>query len=296
MAKSSTGGTRAFIRGRVGSEVYCIGKDGKGTAQQVVRSIADIVSNPRTVEQQKGRMIMSTIMQAVSAMRFVIDHSFDGLPSGQPCVSEFISRNYALIKADVAAHPSDLNTFGLNPYQGKGIRPGPYVMSDGEAVKPTNVQVGSLSSGNLYLRCRWKKMDPTYADLKSLLSLSDGEYFTLVGIDPVGGFRFARCYWVEPEDLTTVMTAANFLDVINHEESNFTLTMRRSVSGSYTYFYFEGITTQGSLGVIFTKNGTDGSIHSPCTLRANSGQSLTFDEAIATYPVGKGDFINGGSV
>ena len=296
MAKSTTGGTRAFIRGRVGSEVYCVGKDGKGTTQQVVRSIADIVSNPRTIEQQKGRMIMSTIMQAVSAMRFVIDHSFDALPSGQPCISEFISRNYALIKADVAAHPSDLNTFGLNPYQGKGIRPGPYVMSDGEAVKPTNVQIGNLSSGNLYIRCRWKKMNPTYADLKSLLSLSDGEYFTLVGIDPVGGFRFARCYWVEPEDLTTVMTAANFLDVINHEESNFTLTMRKSVSGSYTYFYFEGITTQGSLGVIFTKNGTDGSIHSPCTLRAKSGQTLTFDEAIATYPIGKGDFINGGSI
>lgn len=296
MAKSTTGGTRAFIRGRVGSEVYCVGKDGKGTTQQVVRSIADIVSNPRTIEQQKGRMIMSTIMQAVSAMRFVIDHSFDTLPSGQPCISEFISRNYALIKADVADHPSSDNVFGLNPYQGKGIRPGPYVMSDGEAVKPTNFQIGNLSSGNLYVRCRFKKMDPTYQDLKNLLSLDSGEFFTLVGINKNYGFRYARCSWVEPADLTTVMTAANFLDVLDISESNYTVTVRRSVSGSYTYFYLEGLTTQGSVGVIFTKNGTDGSIHSPCTLRANADQSLTFEEAIATYPMGKDNFINGGNI
>lgn len=296
MAKSTTGGTRAFIRGRVGSEVYCVGKDGKGTTQQVVRSIADIVSNPRTIEQQKGRMIMSTIMQAVSAMRFVIDHSFDALPSGQPCISEFISRNYALIKADVADHPSNDNVFGLNPYQGKGIRPGPYVMSDGEAVKPTNFQVGMVSSsGSLYLRLRWKKKDPTFADLKSLLSLADGEFFTMLGIDPVDGFQYARCSWVEPEDLTVVLTNANFLSALN-VESNFQISMRKSVSGSYTYFYFDGLTIGGSIGVIFTKNGTDGSIHSPCTLRAHADQSLTFEEAIATYPMGKDNFINGGNI
>lgn len=296
MAKSTTGGTRAFIRGRVGSEVYCVGKDGKGTTQQVVRSIADIVSNPRTMEQQKGRMIMSTIMQAVSAMRFVIDHSFDALPSGQPCISEFISRNYALVKADVTDHPSSDNVFGLNPYQGKGIRPGPYVMSDGEAVKPTSFQVGlKSSSGRLYLRLGWKKMDPTFADLKSLLSLADGEFFTMLGIDPIVGFQYARCSWVEPEDLTVVLTNANFLSALN-VESNFQISMRKYVSGSFTYFYFEGLTIDGSVGVIFTKNGTDGSIHSPCTLRAKSGYDLTFEEAIATYPMGKDNFINGGNI
>ena len=61
----------------------------------------------------RGRMIMSTIMQAVSSMSAVIDHSFDNVPVGQPNVSEFIRRNYAAVKADVAAHPSADNLFGL---------------------------------------------------------------------------------------------------------------------------------------------------------------------------------------
>jgi hypothetical protein len=35
----------------------------------------------------------------------------------QPNISEFIARNYALVKADVQANPSGSNAFGLNMYQ-----------------------------------------------------------------------------------------------------------------------------------------------------------------------------------
>ena len=78
-------------------------KDGKGKKQQVVRALAETVKNPQTIAQMRGRMIMSTVMQAQSAMAYIVDHSFDGVPAGQPSISEFIRRNYELIKADVAA-------------------------------------------------------------------------------------------------------------------------------------------------------------------------------------------------
>ena len=68
MAKAKSGGTRSFLRGRVGSDVYSIGKDAKGNKQQIVRSLAESVANPQTLAQMRGRMIMSTIMQAVSSM------------------------------------------------------------------------------------------------------------------------------------------------------------------------------------------------------------------------------------
>lgn len=129
MAKSKSGGTRSYIRGKIGADVYSIGKDGKGNRQQVVRSLAEQVSNPQTESQMFGRMIMSTVMQAVSAFRTIIDHSFDGLPAGQPSISEFIRRNYALIRTDALAHPSSSNTFGLVKYQQKGIKAGPYIIS-----------------------------------------------------------------------------------------------------------------------------------------------------------------------
>ena len=90
MAKSKNGGSRAYIRGRIGSDVYSVGKDGKGQKQQVIRSLAVQVANPRTSNQMFGRMIMSTVMQAVSGLSFIIDHSFDGKVKGQPSISEFI--------------------------------------------------------------------------------------------------------------------------------------------------------------------------------------------------------------
>ena len=47
MAKSKVGGTRAYIRGRIGSDVYSIGKTSAGKKQQVVRSLAEQVKNPK---------------------------------------------------------------------------------------------------------------------------------------------------------------------------------------------------------------------------------------------------------
>ena len=139
MGKSTTGGTRAYIRGRVGSDVYSIGKDGKGKKQQVVRSLAETVANPQTQSQMQGRMIMSTVMQALATLRPIVDHSFDGVSGKQPNISEFISRNYGLIKADIAAHPSSGNLFGLVKYQEKGAKQGQYVISDGEAQLPASI-------------------------------------------------------------------------------------------------------------------------------------------------------------
>ena len=140
MAKAKSGGTRSFLRGRVGSDVYSIGKDAKGNKQQIVRSLAESVANPQTLAQMRGRMIMSTIMQAVSSMAAIIDHSFDNVPAGQPNVSEFIRRNYALVKADVAAHPASGNEFGLNKYGEKGVKQGAYVVSGGSAANIAGVQ------------------------------------------------------------------------------------------------------------------------------------------------------------
>ena len=141
MAKSRAGGSRSYLRGKLGSDVYSIGKDGKGKKQQVVRALAETVKNPQTIAQMRGRMIMSTVMQAVGAMRHIIDHSFDNVPTGQPSISEFISRNYALIKADVAANHASGNSFGLNKYQEKGVKAGAYVIGSGSAIAVKGIAI-----------------------------------------------------------------------------------------------------------------------------------------------------------
>lgn len=118
MAKAKSGGTRSMIRGRVGADVYSLGKDGKGKRQQVVRSLAEQVTNPRTSAQMKGRMITKSVSAITKAMSVIVRNAFDGLAIGQPSISKFRSLLYKAYKEDAAkAEP----TFGYLPYGSKLI-------------------------------------------------------------------------------------------------------------------------------------------------------------------------------
>ena len=106
MARSKSGGTRSYIRGKIGADVYCVGKDGKGSRQQVVRSLAEQVANPQTNPQMVQRMLMNSVAQLTHALKPIIDHSYAGIPAGQPSISHFRSMALDAYKEDsVKAEP-----------------------------------------------------------------------------------------------------------------------------------------------------------------------------------------------
>lgn len=277
-----------MLRGRVGADVYSIGKDAKGKRQQVVRSLAETVANPQTQNQMRGRMIMSTIMQAVAALKPIIDHSFDGLNGRQANISEFISRNYALIKADVAAHPSTLNVFGLNQYQEKGAKQGAYVISDGQASLPAKMYL-QKNSGDLVLSDTEETV--TVGSLKAALAMSNDDYFTLVGIltDGTAGYRRFR---FNPDIVsTTAITSANVQSVFI-TEGNLAVTY----SPAEGEVSIKATSIKDCCAVIMTKKTTSGFIHSKATLGAGTGLDYAADTALPTYPVGSENFLNGGDI
>ena len=285
MAKSKSGGTRSYIRGRVGADVYSIGKDGKGAKQQVVRSLAETVANPQTQAQMKGRMIMSTVMQAVSALRVIIDHSFDNVPVGQPCVSEFIRQNYALIKADAAAHPASGNSFGLNKYQEKGAKQGIYVISQGSANLPAAI-INAAAGATIT-----ETADSlTFGSLRDLLGMGVNDYFTVVGLSADGKMEYARFHLDQSTDPTTAISSANIADVFAIE-ANCTPTV--SVAGKVITIALPN--AQANSGIIFTKKEDDGFKHSSASLLAVSSPDFTSDVALPTYPVGNALLLNGGN-
>ena len=296
MAKSKSGGTRSYIRGRVGADVYSIGRDAKGAKQQVVRSLAETVANPQTVAQMRGRMIMSTVMQAVSAMRPIIDHSFDNVPTGQPSISEFISRNYALIKADVAAHPASGNQFSLNEYQEKGIKPGAYIVSAGDAVVPTVWTINS--SGNLAFELPENAL--TVANLKAKCELRPDDYITLVAFNGQKKFDFVRLR-INPDLAdTTVITASNASTVFLQEG---TFEVKVELQGNYVALDFSSNMASEWVqcgGFIISRKTDAGYSHSTCTI-SDSGTFVfannePADTALPTYPVGSEMFLNGGEL
>lgn len=300
MAKSKNGGTRAYIRGRIGSDVYSVGKNSKGEKQQVVRSLAETVANPRTSSQMFGRMVMSTVMQAVHAFKPIIDHSFDGFPSGQPSISEFIRRNYALVKADAIANPASGNAFGLNMYGEKGLKSGNYVVSAGSAVLPSTMS-GGQGGASLDVTVG---ATPTYGSLKAAWLPEDGEYVTIIKLEQASTYAtdgaitvsFARLSLkagLAAETALTAENAAAAFDIEGDFTPSFalegsTLQIRGNVNEESSFY--------GQQWTIVTRKENGAFIHSDCVITGTSGAKFAADEALPTYPVGSEMFLNGGDL
>lgn len=288
MAKSKNGGSRAYIRGRIGSDVYSVGKNGSGEKQQVVRSLAEQVSNPRSQGQMFGRMIMSTVMQAVSQLTPIIDHSFDGYPKGQPSISQFIKNNYALVKADAQAHPSGSNAFGLNKYQEKGIKVGKYLVSDGNQTLPTAVTCDedqvkiSLTAGTL-----------TVGGLKAALGLSAAGYLTYVRIDDEVGLSYFRIQLTTTLADTTAISSSNVGSLFTITGN---VTPAVQLSGSDILITAATTGAEFECGVIVSEKIEGAWKHNRCALSGSTNLDFNADEALPTYPVGQQMFLNGGDL
>lgn len=288
MAKSKSGGTRSLIRGRVGSDVYSIGKDGKGQRQQVVRSLAETVANPRTAAQMAGRMYMSTVMQAVAAMSGIIDHSFDGMAKGQPSISEFIRINYNLVKTDALAHPTSGNAFGLVKYQEKGIMNGAFQVSKGSVVVPSAVTVNA-ADGEVEIALDADNL--TIGGLKAKLGFDTEDYITVLGINSRGKFYFDRLT-IDPSLAdTTVINASNAGSIFLHEGNK---VFETELATNNVDIIATSIAL--NMGIIISKKVDGQWQHSTCVLSTPTSPAYPSDTALPTYPTGAEAFLNGGDL
>ena len=286
MAKSKSGGTRSLIRGRVASDVYSIGRDAQGKRQQVVRSLAEVVTNPRTLAQMRSRMIMSTVMQAQSALKVIIDHSFDNVSGVQPNLSEFIRRNYALVKADVAAHPALDNVFGLVNYKEQGAKQGAYIISDGKAAIPAAVTFNKTTA---VLTLAVAGTGVTFGALKEAFEVGFDGYMTIVGLNANGAADYARLHLAGGIADSTEITTSNLASCFDIE-GNVDPTL--AISGQNITFTITSIANCSAL--IVTRKVNSGFIHSKAVLGSAANVANNANAALPTYPVGEQKFLNGG--
>lgn len=292
MAKSKSGGTRSYIRGRVGADVFSVGKDAKGSKQQVVRSLAEQVNNPQTIDQMRGRMIMFTVSQAMKAFSPIIDHSFDGVPKGQPSLSEFISRNYALIKADVAAHPASGNAFGLNAYHVKGVQNGAWVISQGSVKKADAIAYNNDDGMKIQGSATTTKLE----DFMALAGISKGDYITMVALTAAKKVVYFRVSVKENADVTTVLTAEN---VASQFEIEGNTSVNVDFSANAILFGIVAVADYPTAvnGFIVSKKTGSGYKHSTCTLASSEIIAKpAADTVLPSYPIGIEMYLNGGDL
>lgn len=125
------------VVGRVGATVYRKGQNSTVAAQYQPQ-----VTNPKTRAQSINRCAFSTATAAQSALKFIADHSFEGVRGKRANLQRFMKLNQKLIASDIKAAfegGSDemagmLNIKGV-PY----AQPYPYVLSQG-SLAPVNVE------------------------------------------------------------------------------------------------------------------------------------------------------------
>lgn len=288
MAKSKSGGTRTYIRGRVGSDVYSIGRDAKGKKQQVVRSLAESVANPQTQAQMKGRMIMSTIAQALTVLRPIVDHSFDGVSGARANLAAFTSENYARIKNDIAQHPSSGNLYGLNKYQEKGAKRGAYVISNGQAALPAALVIDKT---NGVVTITVDSQNITVAGLKAALGMTAEEYFTLVGLTAAGAANYER-FRVNPALADDAQLSSVPLSNIFAVEGNAVATV--ALASNVITITLAAVA--GCCSVIISKKVAAGFIHNRAVLGNAADLDFSNSVALPTYPVGAQNYLNGGDI
>lgn len=325
MAKSKSGGTRSYIRGRVGADVYGIGKDSKGNKQQVVRSLAESVANPQTSSQMIQRMLMKTVSEAAKALRPIIDHSFDGVPAGQPSISQFTKANLALIRADFDANLGSDSKFNAVKYDVNAPLCGSYRVSEGAYKLPAAIYYNNAGAGLDCLvaaECAPVEGKLTFGMLKAMWPLTSEDYVTGVGLVAMDAEKAEMVYdrWHLTDAIadSTIIAQLNESDqwewlidettLFEHEyntEFVFNVIVSDGVDEDNVRVavYFQGAmsygTDSGCYALIVSKKTKNGFKHNTASLDVtivDTANYRTYATALATYPVGSQRFLNGGDL
>lgn len=109
------------LQGRLGNMVFR-NRGGENIVSQRPAS----VKNPRTEGQQFQRMLMNTVIQAYSGLKFICDHSFEGKRYGAESMQYFMKRNLNLLRGSLSE--------GDAAFVAKGnasVAPNRYLVSEG---------------------------------------------------------------------------------------------------------------------------------------------------------------------
>lgn len=264
-------------RGKVGDLVFS-----RVNGQQVTRARAAVVKNPQTEAQMIQRILLNTVIQAYSRMSEICDHSFEGVPVGQPSMSVFMKRNLAMLRQHISdAVNIEGRTFddiyAFSPIGSNEFAVNPLILSSGSlpTVNLTNVDV--FDGASFAVTAAGATL--TYNDVITSLGLNRGDQLTFISqqgwTDRRAAFNYARVI-LDPRDsegnalpLDTAFLDGTAINMPNPRNEGVQLEYTFA-AGSFTFQMSDR--SQWGAAVIVSRQKTDGT-----WLRSNA--SLTLDSA-----------------
>lgn len=267
-------------RGKVGDLVFS-----RTNGQQVVRARAAVVKNPQTEAQMIQRIILNTVAQAYSKMQPIVDHSFEGIQSGQKTMSAFMAKNLKVLRARVSNAVAD-PTQGLGevrafvPVGENGFVPNAYIVSMGSLPGLTPV-LESTTAAKVGLG------GATYGDIIAALGLQRGDQLTFCNItgesDAEMRFDFARVI-LDPQNedgseapLSSALIVDGAINLPSKRNTGNFYTLTQDAQNVVTYLVGDALRTIAGTFIIVSRKGTDNN------WKRSNAQMVINEGAIASF-------------
>lgn len=183
------------IKGRVGSTVFRKGQNGT-VAGQYQPSVA----NPKTEAQAIQRAAFATASAGQSALKSIVDHSFENLHTKRDCLQRFMSLNQKAIAADIRAAlaAGDGDVRGIINLKGvSGIQGYPFVIAEGSLNFPAYVSRGVTKGSTMYNMLALPEVDMAifdktletqedYANALACIGLRPGDQISFIQVNGSG--------------------------------------------------------------------------------------------------------------
>lgn len=235
MARSNTGGTRGFLRGKVANDLYQVTVQSNGKRIQLVRAVEESRANPNTVDQAVARMRMALLMGALKDLKAIVDHSWETIPYGQLSIAHFVQLNMPLVISDCFYNWSTGNKF-IYPSKGTPeVRAGSFIVAEGTLALPAALYDAAEGGeyGSKAFEIRIGKANATFGDLKASLGLNAADYMTFLDLNAWLNFDnlyedinlvYHRLYIASGISDTVAITQGNVYDLFTHD-GNVDVTM-----------------------------------------------------------------------
>lgn len=259
---------------------------------QITKERVTEVKNPRTAMQMAQRCKLKVCGLAYSAMKAIVDHSFEGVKYGRMSMQKFSSTNFPLL---VAASKVKNAKFGFAPFKGNTVPMGQYIVSMGSLARPNIAAINvSISDGGLKIALPAANSSD---ELASALGVNLGDLITFVGLvqNKAGEVSFVWCRFhipatVAPLSVDSVEVETNWSLKTSFEANKVTAIVKPldfaiDETAAAVYDYIRSAKSSTSW------------LRSSARLNNVIGQpnyKLEYSEALATFPVGAERILNGG--
>ena len=265
--------------------------DGK----QITKDRVEGGKNPRTPAQMSQRCLLYTICNAYSAMKSVCNHSFEEVSAGLQCMYKFRKENMKQLRL---CKETGNGFFGFSKYQQSGMVPGSYILSMGSLPDSCpDVAISSVTVASklvtINIAAGESISDITYQ--MGCKNFKDTCTIALMYPKPNGFYGFGSvCFTYKQGDTVLGSFDIDVSGDVIYATPTFDAS-GLSVSMTLNQPLASNATVNNSYVAAIASRMVNGVWHRSNAQFDVQNATPTFDQAIATYPVGVERILNGRS-